>query len=124
MSGKAPTALTIDVEGAEMRVLQGAAEVLEIDRPLVWLSIHPRARLAKYETSKEAILDLMARAGYNRQYLGVDHEEHHFFYPAERTVVLVDPPWGTRTRRDTDFETANPGWQDCWHVDKAPWGQD
>ena len=40
--GLAPDVVKIDVEGAEIDVLRGAAETLKRHRPLVFLSVHPR----------------------------------------------------------------------------------
>ena len=39
-----------------------------------------------------SIIGYMGSCGYDYQYLGVDHEEHYFFYPLERehNIVLVD----------------------------------
>lgn len=107
-------AITIDVEGAELKVLFGAEKILAEQRPLVWVSVHPAQRLAAFGAKKHEIFELMAEHGYQCQYLGVDHEEHYFFYPAERAsqVTLVDSPWGTYGKRDVTFEQAMPDWKD------------
>jgi FkbM family methyltransferase len=109
-----PQALTIDVEGAELKVLKGAEFVLTRFRPLVWVSVHPTQRLAAFGATKQEIFDLMKSLGYWWQYLGVDHEEHWFFYPKERRndVVLVDSPWMTNGKRNLTFEEAIPNWTD------------
>lgn len=116
-----PQAITMDVEGAEGRVLEGAWDVLLNQRPLVWVSIHPEERLKKYDTSREEILQFMLDAGYKNQYLGVDHESHYFFYPMERDVVLVNSPWMTHGTRHETFEQKIPDWKDPWQVERAPW---
>jgi len=123
-TGIIPTAVALDVEGAEGRVLRGAEKILKNNRPLVWASLHPDARLAKYGTSKVAIREFMTKLAYDEQYLGTDHEEHCFFYPQERrdAVILVDSPWMTHGRRDASFEEVIPGWKDPWGVEKASWG--
>lgn len=114
VTGVAPSAVTIDVEGAEMRVLGGMETILREHRPLVWLSVHPRERLFAFGAFKADIFDFFDWASYGHEYLGVDHEEHYFFYPLERAkdVVLVDSPWGTYGKRDKTFEEAIPEWTD------------
>ena len=123
-TGIVHTALAIDVEGGEGRALECAAWTLYRHQPLIWVSLHPDVPLAKYGTSKEAILERFARLGYTFQYLGVDHEEHWFLYPFGRKVVHVPQAWGSRARRDLTFEEAHPGWEDPWKVEKAMWGID
>lgn len=126
LTGIIPNAITMDIEGAEMRALRGATNILKQNRPLVWVSIHPQVRLAKYGTSRQAILNFMSECHYAEQYLGVDHEEHFFFYPHEKwaDVVRVESPWKTNGKRSIYFETAIPNWEDPWKVDKATWGSD
>lgn len=119
--GIVPAAVTIDVEGAEGRVLEGALSTLSDLRPLVWVSIHPEVRLAKYGTCKKRIKEFMSKLGYSEQYLGIDHEEHYFFYPKHRKVVLVDSPWRTNGSRNFSFEEKIPNWQDPWDVERATW---
>jgi FkbM family methyltransferase len=125
-TGIVPNALTIDVEGAETRVLEGAEGILKDPRPLIWLSIHPEKRLASFGSDKEEILSIFHFYDYEYQYLGVDHEEHYFFYPRERTVdvKLVDSPWMTYGKRNMTFEEAIPGWEDCMGMPYAKaWGK-
>jgi hypothetical protein len=74
-----PTALTIDVEGAELRVLRGAARTLMTYRPTVWVSIHPAFMDEMYGDRPEQIHDLMAGLGYEGHHLATDHEEHWRF---------------------------------------------
>ena len=54
----APALVKIDVEGAEVLVLRGAARLLEIDRPLVLVEIHNSA-------AGRASLELLRGAGYH-----------------------------------------------------------
>jgi FkbM family methyltransferase len=73
----APDAINIDVEGAELRVLRGAGQVLFQHRPMVWVSIHPRFMIERYNDDPEEIFRFMARHGYPKpEYLATDHEEH------------------------------------------------
>jgi FkbM family methyltransferase len=107
-------ALTIDVEGAEYKVLRGAFHLLRRQRPLAWVSVHPKERLAAFGATRPQIFDLMRSLNYEWQYLGVDHEMHYFFFPAERrsSVALVAPPYLTNGKRDVTFEEAMPDWTD------------
>lgn len=97
----APDALTIDVEGAELRVLQGADEILHRDRPLVWVSIHPTLIAHDYPESgilgtgdpdheRARVLGYLTQVGYRHQHLETNHEEHWIAWPSE---LLGFDPW-------------------------------
>lgn len=90
-SGLNPDAITMDVEGAELRVLEGAARLLREVRPLVWVSVHPAFIAFDYEPdTSDGLHCFMARLGYRMQLLAVDHEHHWFYWPQERNVHLAD----------------------------------
>ncbi len=84
----APDALTIDVEGSELRVLWGAKETLASARPLVWVSIHPEFMADMYGDSPDDLHALFDALGYERTFLTRDHEEHWFMWPAERKLFM------------------------------------
>lgn len=79
----APSAITIDVEGAELRVLRGAEQTLRIFRPLVWASVHREFMMDMYGESIAELNKFMQECGYGRTYLCTDHEAHWFWFPAE-----------------------------------------
>lgn len=80
-----PDAITIDVEGAELQVLEGARATLTgIDQPTVWVSIHPEFMAEMYGTHPDDIHNLMAWCGYRSKHLATDHEQHWVFWPKER----------------------------------------
>lgn len=60
----APGFIKIDVEGAEMSVLQGAAETLRVHRPVVLAEL-TAPLLEAQGTSAEAVLGLFREAGYS-----------------------------------------------------------
>lgn len=74
-------AITIDVEGAEMLVLQGAETVLTDTRPLVWVSIHPDLMLRDFDTHPRELHQFMLDRGYVGSRLEIDHEQHWLFEP-------------------------------------------
>lgn len=77
--GVVPDALTLDVEGAELLVLQGGREILERHHPLVWVSVHPDLGERDYGVTPDQVHDFMDGLGYQRQHLATDHEEHWFY---------------------------------------------
>lgn len=76
-------AITLDVEGAEMLVMQGAQRVLAEHRPLVWASVHPDLMERDYHVTPDDLSDLMRSCGYRQRLLAVDHEHHVMFSPKE-----------------------------------------
>jgi FkbM family methyltransferase len=71
-----PSAINIDVEGAELLVLQSAKRTLERHSPLVWVSIHPEFMKTRYYEDDSAVHEFMADLGYKGTFLGSDHEQH------------------------------------------------
>ncbi len=59
----APSVVKIDVEGAELGVLEGGRGVLTRARPVVILE-HVGAAAALYEATSEAVWDVLAELGY------------------------------------------------------------
>jgi FkbM family methyltransferase len=76
-----PSAINIDVEGAELRVLHGAIKTLMAHHPLVWVSIHPEFMREKYRDNPQSIFQLMTSCGYPQpEFLAWDHEQHFFWH--------------------------------------------
>ena len=74
-----PDAIMMDVEGSELRVLQGAEKVLEAFGPVVWVSVHPEF-MANLGDSVEALFALMGRHGYEHEFLDRHHEVDYRFW--------------------------------------------
>lgn len=81
-TGFIPTAITMDVEGGEMDVLEGARDTLATHRPKVWISIHPTF-LPNYGYEDLDVHDFMRKAKYDPVFLATDHEEHWMYLPQE-----------------------------------------
>lgn len=71
-------AITMDVEGAELEVLQGAKRTLLETSPTVWVSIHGDVDVHAKTPSK--VHELMRSLGYWDQFLAYDHEFHYRFW--------------------------------------------
>jgi len=80
-TGIIPHALTIDVEGAEGKVLRGCAKTLFEHRPLIWTSFHPELMMRHYGMVVADIHDWVKGFGYTAEFLGFDHEIHVFYKP-------------------------------------------
>ncbi len=79
LTGNVPDALTMDVEGAELLILQGAVENLKKYNLKVWVSVHPELSLRDYNYSAKQLHKFMASLGYKGKHLATDHEEHWYF---------------------------------------------
>jgi FkbM family methyltransferase len=88
---KPPTAITIDVEGAEYEVLLGAQKTLQEFKPKVWVSVHPEPAYLTYDRPfiLKDIQALMADCGYPQDpttgefgtFIASDHEDHWVWLP-------------------------------------------
>lgn len=76
-TGLIPRVLNIDVEGAEILVINGAVDTLKKYKPLVWLSIHSDL-IKGYNSSEEKLIKKMKSLNYSCELLAVDHEKHYF----------------------------------------------
>ena len=80
-TGITPTALTIDTEGSELLILQGAKDILAKRNLKVWVSVHPDLALKDYGVeSQYAVYEFMKEQGYEGSMVGQDHEQHYYFY--------------------------------------------
>jgi len=78
-TGIAPDMLTLDVEGAELEVLRGAAKTLLARKIPVFVSIHPTFMVAMHGYNDGVLHDFMTSIGYHGEHLATDHEEHWKF---------------------------------------------
>jgi len=74
-----PTAISLDVEGSEGKVLKGAEAVLRAYKPKIWLSGHPEFMVQQWN---EYLYDLrfwLWELGYKETLLDYQHEVHLFY---------------------------------------------
>lgn len=79
-----PTAISLDVEGSEGKVLRGAEVTIKVFRPKIWLSGHPEFLHENFrgEGGFENLHELrqwLRDFGYEEQVLDYDHEAHFFY---------------------------------------------
>lgn len=83
--GRAPTHITMDIEGSELVALRGAVETMRTHRPYVWVSVHKNSMLDFYCQEPDEVYALMASLDYDRVFLTYDHESHELFVPREKS---------------------------------------
>lgn len=82
-----PTAISLDVEGSEGKVLRGAERTLRKYKPRIWLSGHPEFLHDNFEGGggfkylRELRDWLKKDIGYQEEILDYDHEVHLFYKP-------------------------------------------
>lgn len=80
ITGARPTVINVDVEGAELMVMRGAAQTIAKGLvPNIWISVHPDLMEKNFGHTPDQLMSFMASCGYSGKLLGVDHEEHWTF---------------------------------------------
>lgn len=74
-----PSALSIDVEGSEWEVLQGAAETIKHHHPKIWLSLHPEFLFRMYNKYSYEVRRWLIDQGYEEELLDYQHEAHFYY---------------------------------------------
>ena len=80
-------AINMDIDGPELRAIQGAKRTIETLRPLCWISIHDDL-IREYGDDPDDIFDFFSDLRYDHRHLGTDHERHELFYDATRRVTF------------------------------------
>lgn len=96
MTGIYPTALTIDIEGAEWNFVKGAQKTLKEKKPIIFMSIHPEFLYESYRNEGEwkekfgercfavHMIRFINELGYQHEVIEWDyHEIHVAFIPKD-----------------------------------------
>lgn len=88
LTGIAPDAITMDIEGYEPTVIAGGIETIHRHRPLIWMSVHDPSFngnniLLKFTGNDQisAMHQTLSSMGYVCEVISQDHERHCFFSP-------------------------------------------
>ena len=79
--GIKPDMISMDVEGAEWEVLQGAERTINECRPRIYLSLHPEFLIDQYGKYSYEVRRWLIDKGYTETLLDWQHEGH-FYYEA------------------------------------------
>lgn len=83
-TGKVPTVISMDVEGAEWEVLQGAEETISIHKPVIMLSLHPEFLIQYWNKYSYEVRRWIIDLGYEEKLLDYQHEAHFLYLPKEQ----------------------------------------
>lgn len=76
-----PDMISMDVEGAEWEVLQGAEQTIDRYHPRIYLSLHPEFLIDQYGKYSYEVRRWLIDKGYTETLLAYEHEAH-FVYEA------------------------------------------
>lgn len=79
-SKKIVTAISMDVEGSEWEVLQGATDTLKVLKPKIWLSLHPEFLFRMYNKYSFEVRRWIIDLGYKEELLDYQHEAHFYYH--------------------------------------------
>jgi FkbM family methyltransferase len=82
-----PDVITMDTEGSELHVLQGAERTLSNYKPLVYVSVHPDFMREMYGQEPWQLHSFMQQLGYQERFIANDHEEHYAYWHPEGRVL-------------------------------------
>lgn len=74
------TAISIDVEGSEWRVINGAVETMKNKKPKIWLSGHPEFMYAQYGEYLADLREFIKSFGYKEELLAYKYEVHLYYH--------------------------------------------
>lgn len=79
--GATPNMITMDVEGSEWEVLQGAEYTIRDHKPRIYLSLHPEFLIDQYGKYSREVRNWIIDWGYTEELLSWDHEAHFVYLP-------------------------------------------
>lgn len=74
-----PNMITMDTEGSEWEILQGAEKTLDEYHPRIYLSLHPEFLIDQYGKYSREVRDWLIGKGYEETLLDWQHEGHFVY---------------------------------------------
>lgn len=75
-----PNMISIDVEGSEWHVLKGAIQTLTINRPRIYLSLHPEFLFHQDNRYGTDVRNMIKAHNYREELIAYPAHECHFYY--------------------------------------------
>lgn len=85
-----PDIITMDVEGSEWEVLQGAESTIKKFKPVIYLSLHPEFLFRIYGKYSYEVRRWIMDMGYEETLLDYQHEVHLVYEPKTEGSVFCD----------------------------------
>lgn len=79
--GLIPNMISIDTEGSEWEVLQGAEKTIDTNKPRIYLSLHPEFLIDQYGKYSYEVRRWIIDKGYSETLLDWQHEAHFVYEP-------------------------------------------
>lgn len=76
-----PNMISIDTEGSEWEVLQGAEKTIDTHKPRIYLSLHPEFLIDQYGKYSYEVRRWIIDKGYSETLLEWQHEAHFVYEP-------------------------------------------
>jgi len=74
-----PDMITMDVEGSEFEVLQGAEQTIVKHKPDIYLSLHPEFLIMYWKKYSREVRNWIIDKGYKETILAYEHEVHLYY---------------------------------------------
>jgi FkbM family methyltransferase len=78
--------ITIDCEGSEFEIIQGAEKTLKKDSPILFVSVHPEFMWREHHHSPDDFHVMLTKMGYDGTYLSFDHEQHYLYKKSRKPM--------------------------------------
>lgn len=78
-----PSAITCDIEGGEILMIEGMHDTLQAYRPKVWMSVHDEITRDRYSRDGWEVDEFFRDNDYDPIFLATDHERHMMYLPRE-----------------------------------------
>lgn len=72
-----PDVIKMDIEGAEIRALKGAKQLLEEHQPVLFIEVHPWRLRDNFDSHPDDVISILESAGYNHMKIAPSHRREN-----------------------------------------------